>query len=239
MCPLMCNGIIDNSDSLIKRVFAVDYRLTSAEPFQPANAFPAQLIDALAGYRYLLNTLGFEPANIIIGGDSAGANLTIALTRYLVASTSPALPTPGAALLVSPAGEWLLTHGDGPDSSWVRNQKSDYVEPFFRGYSARGLLGKLPPDDVYTNAWISPSSLRISKPDGIYEKFPRTCVVVGEGEIMMDAFQTLRERIVADIGEGNVTWIEEFGGTHDFVGLPFEPERTRAWKKVGEWAKTL
>lgn len=49
-------------------------------------AFPASLLDALAGYQYLLS-LGFEPKNIMLCGDSAGANACLALARYLDALT--------------------------------------------------------------------------------------------------------------------------------------------------------
>ena len=68
----------------ISRALCLEYRLTSNPHSKPINPFPAALIDAVAGYNYLVNVLGFEPANIIIEGDSAGANLALALTRYLV-----------------------------------------------------------------------------------------------------------------------------------------------------------
>lgn len=61
---------------------AVNYR----KSLDKTSAFPASLLDALAGYQYLLS-LGFEPKNIMLCGDSAGANACLALSRYLDALT--------------------------------------------------------------------------------------------------------------------------------------------------------
>jgi len=61
-----------------------EYRLASTKPLPNAHPFPTQLLDALAGYNYLVNVGGFEPKNIIVAGNSAGSNLAHALTQYLV-----------------------------------------------------------------------------------------------------------------------------------------------------------
>ena len=54
------------------RTFALDYRLS------PEHRFPAQLDDAVNAYRWLLET-GVDPERLIVAGDSAGGNLTLAL----------------------------------------------------------------------------------------------------------------------------------------------------------------
>ena len=58
-------GLLKYTQSL-RRTFAVDYRLCSAEPFPRANGFPAALLDILAGYRYLVHSAHFQPKNIIL-----------------------------------------------------------------------------------------------------------------------------------------------------------------------------
>lgn len=40
-------------------------------------------MQALGGYLYLTDTLGYRPEQIFIGGDSFGAHLTLQLERYL------------------------------------------------------------------------------------------------------------------------------------------------------------
>lgn len=90
------------------RTLAVGYRLA------PEHPFPAALEDALAAYAFLLNR-GIEPQRIALGGDSAGAGLSLALLTSLRDSNRP---LPGCAWLVSPwvdlemTGESLLTKAD-------------------------------------------------------------------------------------------------------------------------------
>ncbi|RSH91989.1 hypothetical protein EHS25_009360 [Saitozyma podzolica] len=57
----------------------VNYR----KSLSASSAFPGSLIDCLAGYQYLVRTLGVSPSNITLNGDSAGANACMALARYL------------------------------------------------------------------------------------------------------------------------------------------------------------
>ncbi|MCJ1482193.1 hypothetical protein MMC06_002356 [Schaereria dolodes] len=78
------------------KAFSVSYRLSSNEGGQ----FPAALQDAVTAYQYLLD-LGIPARSIIVSGDSAGANLAIALLRY-ISDMKELLPDPSAALLWSP-----------------------------------------------------------------------------------------------------------------------------------------
>lgn len=90
------------------RTFALDYRLT------PEHQFPAQLDDALNAYRWLLAS-GIEPTNLVVGGDSAGGNLTLAL---LLALRELNLPPPALALALSPATDFQAEIVDS-DSDWL------------------------------------------------------------------------------------------------------------------------
>lgn len=234
----VCSSLIEHC-SEISRVFAIEYRISSARPFTPSNAFPAALLDALAGYSYLISTIGFRPDNIIVSGDSAGGNLALALARHLVAINLTSVPLPGGLLLLSPAGEWLVTH-NGPDSSAKRNARSDYCQSFFQGYSAKAILGNMPPDEAYTNPWISPASLMIADPRGQFAGFPRTCIVAGEAEFLVDSLHTLRDRFLADIGKERVAYIEIFGASHSFLSLVMqESERREALREIAAWVKMI
>ncbi|KAK5051583.1 hypothetical protein LTR84_003235 [Exophiala bonariae] len=59
-------------------VLIVDYPLT------PLTTFPTQFQEAVNAVRYVLETCGFEPSQIIIGGDSAGGNLAAAVVLHCV-----------------------------------------------------------------------------------------------------------------------------------------------------------
>ncbi|MGH7153083.1 MAG: alpha/beta hydrolase fold domain-containing protein, partial [Acetobacteraceae bacterium] len=60
--------------------------------------FPAQVDDALAGYRFLLSQ-GLSPGSIAVAGDSAGGGLTVAA---MVAIRDAGLPQPACGWCISP-----------------------------------------------------------------------------------------------------------------------------------------
>jgi len=84
------------------RTFALDYRLS------PEHRFPAQLEDALNAYRWLLEQ-GTDPTRLIVAGDSAGGNLTLAL---LLAARESKLPLPALAIALSPATDFEAKFAD-------------------------------------------------------------------------------------------------------------------------------
>lgn len=74
-------------------VHAIDYRLA------PEHPFPAGLDDCVAAYRALLDN-GIAASSIIVGGDSAGGNLTMALAIRL---REEGIALPAALVCLSPA----------------------------------------------------------------------------------------------------------------------------------------
>ncbi|KAJ7588054.1 Alpha/Beta hydrolase protein [Mycena floridula] len=230
-------GLLEHSK--VGRVFALEYRLSSAAPFGWRNPFPAALIDAIAGYRYLVEAVGFNPN--IISGDSAGGDLAYAITRYICAKDSGCdLPSPGALLLLSPTVDWAVTHG-GPQSSMEGNSGTDFVHPIFRScFTYRALQGRLPDDELATNSWISPASLKITDTRGIFHGFPKTLIVSGAVEMTLDPMRTLYDRMVIDIGKEGVRYLEVPNSTHDFMTQTWhEPERTDTLKVIGEWVEAV
>ena len=219
------------------RVFSPEYRLTSAPPFAPANPFPAALLDALAGYRYLVQDLGFSPSNIIISGDSAGGTIAFWLAWYLATNKFDDLPNAGGLLLVSPTVDWANTQL-GPSSSMRRHVLSDCVNKILTSrYTLRGLLGNLPEAEATKNVWVAPGSVELEHTAGMFSGLPKTYIVVGGVEQTLDAMVVLKKRLIEDIGEENVTWFEAPEGTHDYLALAFhEPERTDTFKEIARWA---
>ncbi|KAI0073107.1 alpha/beta-hydrolase [Panus rudis PR-1116 ss-1] len=222
------------------RVFGLEYRVSSAPPFTAANPFPASLIDAVAGYRYLVGDVGFEPRNIILSGDSAGGGIAINLARYIATANLSALPRPGGLILSSPTADWAQTHV-GPESSMVRNSSTDVVHKILEsGYTLRALVGRFPEEWGAKSAWISPGGLRAEWEPGMFAGFPRTAIVAGGAEYTLDAIHTFYKRLVKDNGKDHIMLIEPVDCTHDPLVLTLnEPERTEAFKQLAAWSKTL
>ncbi len=99
------------------RGVALDYRKA------PENPHPAAIEDALAAYLALLEQ-GENPARIIVGGDSAGGGLTLALIAQLCAQGHP---LPAGAFAFSPLTD--LTYSG---ASITQNAASDVVLPATR-----------------------------------------------------------------------------------------------------------
>jgi len=74
------------------RTLAIDYRMA------PEHPFPAAVQDALAAYKFLLNS-GIKPGRICIAGDSAGGGLVVAA---MLAIRGDNLPQPGCGWCISP-----------------------------------------------------------------------------------------------------------------------------------------
>jgi acetyl esterase/lipase len=227
----------------IRRAFATEYRLAVGRLENRTYPFPAALLDVLAGYAYLTHVVGFPPENFIIAGDSAGANLCLALTRYLVEHRGlPGLPAPpGAAVHLSP---WVdLTLSDHvPGSSTHTNRRVDFVQPpdsMALAFSTRTYFGRLG-DEAAFSRYVSPASVDPRMQHVSFVGFPRTLVVEGELEALHTQVRALMERMTRDMGagrgEGQVEYYEAPDSVHDFVALSFhEPERMQALRYIAKW----
>ncbi|KAF9648439.1 alpha/beta-hydrolase [Thelephora ganbajun] len=244
-----------NSSSLsLRRTFAIEYRLCS--PGEPGKGsvfpFPTALIDALVGYLYLIK-LGFSEEDIIIIGDSAGGNLALALTRYLLSNKEqqPKLPRiPSALVLLSPWTDLSSQFVDnpGPQSSLTINAERDWLVPINSGYvrsSAEVFLGGRPEhiELAYRNPYISPASpvLLGLTPDSptrtiSFKGFPKTFIDNGGFESFCDQIRLLGDAMVEDLGEEAVAYNEVDGATHDYLTVDWhDPDRTDTSKKILKW----
>lgn len=96
-------------------MFGLEYSLT------PEARFPAQINQAVAGYRYLSQDLGIETAKIGVVGYSAGGHLGLCLVSVL---HELGVPAPGGGVyLVSPWIDLRCSSG----VSYARNQDRDFI----------------------------------------------------------------------------------------------------------------
>jgi acetyl esterase/lipase len=161
-CDLQCDA------------FLPDYRLA------PANPFPASLDDCENAYRALLD-IGYPPSQIVVGGDSAGGNLLLALLTRLRRNQ---LPMPACAVPVSPVTELGRAHSP---LSRASVQKSDPLLPAaaFQGI-VRDYVGTADSADPE----VSPLFMDC---DGL----PPLYFLASSNEILMDDSVLLARRMLA------------------------------------------
>ncbi|MEX1155404.1 alpha/beta hydrolase [Parvibaculum sp.] len=142
-------------------VYAIDYRLA------PEYCFPAGLDDCVTAYRALLEK-GLPSKSIVVGGDSAGGNLTLALALRLKAES---LPLPAALICLSPS-----TDMTGGGASLQSNAEADAM---FVPEIMASLMPAYCPGADTKNPYLSPLF-------GDVSGFPPTLFQVGEREILRD-----------------------------------------------------
>lgn len=212
-----------------KRIFAAEYRLCKLGR-TTTNPFPAALIDAMLGFHYLTATVGFAPQDVYVLGDSAGANLVLALARYLVnnrtalsahiaglASPSPS-PVAAGLILMYPWADLGTSHETPGSSALV--QTDDLLPDLRSGVmlaARKAYIGPLGFAGANSNPYLSPGSIHADMGRISFAGFPRTFIATGGAERFLDAALSLRAHMARDLGEGR-DGVTYFCARDDFHG---------------------
>jgi monoterpene epsilon-lactone hydrolase len=158
------------------RTLAIEYRLA------PEHPFPAALDDALAAWNFLRQS-GIAAEYIVVGGDSAGGGLTVALINRL---RDAGEPIPGCAWLLPPWTDLTL--------SGSTLSTKDAVDPIIhKAYLAELVDAYLPPDIDLKDKRVSPLYADLNG-------FPPTLIQVGACETLLED----STRFAAAAGAANV-----------------------------------
>lgn len=189
-------------------VYVPQYRLA------PENPYPAQLDDAEAAFMALLG-MGFDASKIVVGGDSAGGNLTLALAQRL---RDRGVTLPAALVLISPWTDATLSQLPEHDSdallpkAWTRSIRPGFVS-----------------DALLSDPKVSPVLADFSA-------FPPTLIQSASAELLANDAQRLHQAM-NNAGVA-VTWTEYPGLWHDFQLIAGSvPEATQAVAEIGEFIK--
>ncbi|TYR78120.1 alpha/beta hydrolase [Priestia megaterium] len=151
------------------RTLSINYRLA------PEHPFPAPIEDALKAYSWLLDQ-GYQAKNIIIAGDSAGGNLTVAL---MMSIRDTKTPLPAGGVIISP---WIDLGQTG--ETYITKEGVDPV-------NTKEAIKQLA--DNYLNG-VSPNVPYASPIYGDLRGLPPIYVMVGEAEIMLSESLTFVTR---------------------------------------------
>lgn len=188
-----------------------EYRLA------PEHPFPAGLDDALAGYHALLAS-GLDPARIVLGGDSAGGGLALAV---LLALRDAGAPSPAAAILLSPftdltcTGETLTTRA--AIDPWLNPMFFDPLAQLYAGPHDRAL------------PLLSPLF-------GDLRGLPPLRIHVGDHEVLLSDSTRLAERArAAGVDVAIEVWPELWHVFQFFA--PTLPEARRSLEQLGAFVR--
>jgi acetyl esterase/lipase len=154
----------------------------------PIAQYPTQLEQCVELLRYILNETGRSPSSVLIGGDSAGGNLTLGVLSHL-SHPHPAIkplelsePLMGA-LLISP---WVSFDTSLP--AVKENEYKDCVSPRVTPVWSGAMLGKSPTDN-YNEAVNAP----VDWWKGLKAK--DILIVGGTDEILIDSIRDISKKI--------------------------------------------
>src|SRR5262249_25130084 len=156
------------------RTLAVGYRLA------PEHPFPAAYDDALTAWQFLRNQ-GIAASRIAIGGDSAGAGLTLALIARLRDAHEE---LPACAWLISPWTDLTMS------GSTLASKAA--VDPLIH----KEYLSELA--DVYVPAGMDRKDPRVSPLFANFADFPPMLIQIGSDETLLADATRLAERVGAN-----------------------------------------
>lgn len=192
-------------------VFSLDYRMA------PEHPFPAPVEDAVAAWRWFLEQ-GGDPARTVLGGDSAGGGLALAL---MLSIKDLGLAMPAGALLFSPWTDMAAT-----GASLARNEHSDVM--FMKSYIEDGAKTYLDGADP-RNPLASPLY-------GDLAGLPPALIFASEDEVLLDDSTRLHQRLLA-AGTPSTIVLEK-GLAHVWPIFPGRfPEAMAALRRSAEFVK--
>lgn len=162
----------------------------------PQAQYPTHLQQAVAALQHLLHS-GIDPSQLVVGGDSAGGNLTAQLLGHIlhpnprvdpINLTKPFL----AVFTVSP---WVS--GRATNRSFQENGNIDMLAPSMILESARRLLGGTgyEEEESENNGWAMPVDVSSSWFRGLGKATRSLYVTVGKHEILRDQGLAFAENI--------------------------------------------
>ncbi len=193
------------------RVLTIDYRLA------PEHTHPAQVQDAHAAYRWMLNN-GVDPSSLIVAGDSAGGGLTVAT---LLSVRDAGDPMAAAGVCISPwvdmesTGDSMTTKA-GVDPTVSKEGLIDMAANFLRDGDRRDPLAAPLHADL--------------------TGLPPLLIMVGTAEVLLDDAVRLHERAeAAGVDSTLEIWDDMIHIWPWFA--PFLPEGRQAMEQMGDFIK--
>ncbi|KAJ1950655.1 hypothetical protein FBU59_000574 [Linderina macrospora] len=209
------------------RTMVIDYRLA------PLNLFPAQLLDALYSFLYLLDQ-GFRQEDIILAGESAGGNLVLVLALLL---RHMGIGNVRGLVLISPWVDLSCTC-----RSAVENTKFDYLSmPVVEFPQNPGRMFFAPGRKLTEDLVAELRHPLVSPLYGDFSNFPPTLIQAGTREVLYDDIVQLSEKIVSQNTHDTTNVVFEAYDDMVHVFQQFEelPDTEVAFASIGKFVRSL
>ena len=195
-------------------VLTPDYRVA------PENPYPAALEDAVASYQWLMDK-GYFGEQIILGGDSAGGGLAMALCMYL---KDHHMPMPCGIVAMSP---WTDLTASG--------------ESYETNYEKDPLFGNTKESLIYVNDYAGnhdKMDAYISPLFGNFKEFPPMLIQVGSIEMLLSDSVSVAAKARQ---QGVKVRLSVYEGMFHVFQMAYLniPESKRAWAEVGKFIEIL
>ena len=195
-------------------VLTPDYRVA------PENPYPAALEEAVASYQWLMDK-GYFGEQIILGGDSAGGGLAMALCMYL---KDHHMPMPCGIVAMSP---WTDLTASG--------------ESYETNYEKDPLFGNTKESLIYVNDYAGnhdKMDAYISPLFGNFKEFPPMLIQVGSIEMLLSDSVSVAAKARQ---QGVKVRLSVYEGMFHVFQMAYLniPESKRAWAEVGKFIEIL
>ena len=197
-------------------IYAIDYSLS------PESKFPLALNEAVRSYA-ALRDLGYQANNIIIGGDSAGGNLSLVCTLKLQENN---LELPSKLFLLSPWTD-LTASGKSIESNSISDPYLSYDDFQLTKKSMKKVAETwYATGHNTTDKFISPLFAE-------YNNFPETLIQVSDIEVLLSDSVDLEKKMTSS--NNNVVLSIYKNVPHVWQIFGFLPETKEAIKEIGNF----
>ncbi|CAI7642449.1 unnamed protein product [Penicillium pancosmium] len=193
----------------------------------PYGTYPTQLRQATGALRYILNETGRSPANVVVGGDSAGGNLAMAVLLHL---SHPHPEIDPISLSTPLAGVFGLAPWVNFTTNWPSFKDNAYkdllTERALSEWSASYNPGK------EHDAWSEPDRAPVEW--WADAKTERILLLAGSDELLLSPIESFAKKVKSVFPK--TTYIVGSDEAHDiiFYGNP-GPEGVQTGNELRQW----
>lgn len=198
-------------------VISIDYRLA------PEHKFPAAVEDAIAATEWIANNareLGADPAQLVVGGDSAGGNLAAVVAIH---ARDAGLKLAGQ-VLIYPATDFSMTHPSHSEPETDALLTHSVIRWFRDHYMSQDFDGdhwKVSPARVKTFAGLPPAFVMTAGADPLRDEGDEFAKRLGDAGVP-------------------VTYRTYPGQFHGFITMgKLLPKANDAMREIGVWLRAL